>query len=211
MYIPSAFRVESPDKLTNLIRKHSFATLVTHDGQSSFASHLPVLYHPDAGLHGTLVAHMARANPQWQHFANQQEALVIFQGPHAYISPSWYQTSPAVPTWNYASVHAYGVPALITDPSQLAAVIDETVTTYETTRPEPWSGDLPAEFRDKLMQAIVGFEIPVSRIEGKFKLGQNRSAEDLKGIYDALSTSVDCGDNALADLMLSEGQVKKFT
>lgn len=211
MYIPSAFRVESPDKLTNFIRKHSFATLITHDGQSSFASHLPVLYHPDAGLHGTLVAHMARANPQWQHFANQQEALMIFQGPHAYISPSWYQTCPAVPTWNYASVHAYGVPALITDPSQLAAVIDETVTTYETTRPEPWSGDLPAEFQDKLMQAIVGFEIPVSRIEGKFKLGQNRSAEDLKGIYDALSTSVDCGDNALADLMFSEGQVKKFT
>ncbi len=207
MYIPAAFRVESPDKLAGLIRDHSFATLVTHDGRSCFASHLPMLYDPDAGPHGTLVAHMARANPQWRHFAGQQEALAIFHGPHAYISPSWYRSSPAVPTWNYATVHAYGVPVIIENSERLAALIDETVETYEKSLPEPWDGHLPDEFRTGLMQAIVGFEIPVSRIEGKFKLGQNRSAEDLKGVYDALSGSPDFGDKALAGMMVSEGCV----
>ncbi len=209
MYIPAAFRVESPGKLTGLIRDHSFATLVTHDGGSCFASHLPMLYEPDAGSHGILVAHMARANPQWRHFAKRREALAIFHGPHAYISPSWYRSSPAVPTWNYATVHAYGVPAVIEDPGRLASLIDKTVETYEQNLPEPWEDRLPDEFRAGLMKAIVGFEIPVSRIEGKFKLGQNRSDEDLRGVYDALSGSPDSCDKALAGMMVSEGYVSE--
>ncbi len=207
MYIPSSNRIENPDKLTGLIQRHSFATVVTHDGQSSFASHLPVLYHPSSGPHGTLLSHMARANPQWQHFSSQQEALIIFQGPHAYISPSWYQSSPAVPTWNYAAVHAYGVPKLITDHQQLIGLLRETISTYESGQPEPWPGDLPEEFRDKLVQAIVGFEIPVTRIEGKFKLGQNRPAADVLGVYRALASSADPDCRSLAELMITEGHV----
>jgi transcriptional regulator len=201
MYIPQAFREESVTKLASLIRDYSFATVVTYDGQSCFASHLPVLYHPDAGPHGTLVSHMARANPQWRHFANGQEVLVIFQGPHAYISPSWYKTPLAVPTWNYAAVHVYGVPGIIDDQRRLLALLNETIATYEAALPEPWNGDLPEEYREKMMQAIVGFEIPVSRIEGKFKLGQNRSAEDVQGVYDALSNAGDFNARELAGMM----------
>ncbi len=207
MYIPSAFRVENPEKLTRLIQQHGFATLITHDGHSSFASHLPVLYRPDSGPHGTLASHMARANPQWQHFASQQEVLVIFHGPHAYISPSWYQTQQAVPTWNYATVHAYGVPILITEHERFVALLRDTVSTYEASRPEPWPAELSPEFRDKLMQAIVGFEIPVTRIEGKFKLGQNRPAADIQGVLHALSNSNNPFDRALADMMHTECNV----
>jgi transcriptional regulator len=150
---------------------------------------------------------MARANPQWQHFLNGQEVLVIFQGPHAYISPSWYKTSPAVPTWNYAAVHAYGMPALITDETRLLALLRETIATYERSFPLPWPGDLPEEFRDRMMRGVVGFEIPLSRIEGKFKLGQNRSAEDRQSIYEALLDSADPTSRALAEMMLPEGHV----
>lgn len=204
MYLPPAFHIEDAGKLAALIQRHSFATLITHDGQAPFASHLPTLFHADSGAHGSLFSHMARANPQWQHFANGQEALAVFHGPHAYISPSWYQASPAVPTWNYAVVHAYGLPKIITDHDQLVTLLQDTVTAFEAPRADPWPNDLPQDYRDKMIQGIVGFEIPITRIEGKFKLGQNRSATDVRGVYDALSQSADAGDQALAQLMLTE-------
>src|SRR6187402_1806535 len=103
MFIPPAFRVDDPRKLAAFMQQHSFATLITSDGTAPFASHLPVLRRPEVGPHGTLVSHMARANPQWQHFAAGSEVLVVFHGPHTYISPAWYHIQPAVPTWNYAS------------------------------------------------------------------------------------------------------------
>jgi len=140
MYIPPAFRIDDASKLTAFIRHHSFATLITHDGTAPFASHVPMLVRPDAGEHGTLVSHLARANPQWQHFASGQEALAIFHGPHSYISPSWYQTAPAVPTWNYAAVHAYGVPAILSDREQVAALLRELIATYEASMEKPWPG-----------------------------------------------------------------------
>jgi transcriptional regulator len=204
MYIPSAFRIEDAAKLAAFIRRHSFATLITHDGTAPFASHLPMLFHPETGARGTLVSHMARANPQWRHFAAGGEALAIFHGPHSYISPSWYQTAPAVPTWNYAAVHACGVPAVISEPERVVSLLQETVSAYEAAFERPWPGDLPADYRDRLMQAIVAFEMPVTRIEGKFKLGQNRSAADTEGVFDALSRSGDAGSLALAQLMLTE-------
>ena len=204
MYIPSAFRVDDPAKLSAFIRQHSFATFITHDGAAPFASHLPVLFHPAAGGHGTLVSHMARANPQWRHFAPGKEALIVFHGPHTYISPSWYETAPAVPTWNYAAVHAYGIPAILDDRERVVALLSETISTYESARAQPWPGDLPEDYRDKLMQAIVAFEIPITRLEGKFKLGQNRSAADVKSVFDALSRSEDPGDRAIAQLMTTE-------
>jgi transcriptional regulator len=205
MYIPSAFRIEDVAKLAAFIQRHSFATLITSDGGTPFASHLPVLFRPEAGGHGTLVSHMARSNPQWQHFASGVEALTIFHGPHAYISPSWYATEPAVPTWNYAAVHAYGVPCPITDYARIVQLLQETVSLFEASRDTPWPGELPADYRDKLIQGIVAFEIPVSRIEGKFKLGQNRSSADLQGVFDALSGSDDAESRAVAELMRAEG------
>jgi transcriptional regulator len=207
MYIPPAFRVEDASKLAAFIRCYSFATLITHDGSAPFASHLPVLFRPNVGPRGTLLSHMARANPQWQHFASGSEILAIFHGPHSYISPSWYQTEIAVPTWNYATVHAYGVPMIFSEHERVVALLRETISAYEASFKQPWPGDLPEDYRDKLIQNIVAFEIPISRIEGKFKLGQNRPAADTQGVFEALSRSDDAESRALARLMLTECNV----
>jgi len=204
MYIPPAFRVQDAEKLAALIQKHSFATLITHDGSAPFASHLPILFDPAAGSHGTLISHMARTNPQWRHFASGAEVLAIFHGPHSYISPSWYESGPAVPTWNYATVHAYGVPVIISEHKRVVALLNETVAAYESSFEQPWKGDIPEEFRDKLIQGIVAFEILITRIEGKFKLGQNRPETDQQGVFKALSSSADAERQALARLMLGE-------
>jgi len=209
MYIPPAFRVEDPSKLAAFIQSYSFATLISHDGNAAFASHLPMLFRPKVGLRGTLVSHMARANPQWQHFAPGSEILAIFHGPHSYISPSWYQTKIAVPTWNYAAVHAYGVPTVFSEHERVVALLRETISAYEASFKQPWAGDLPDDYRDKLMQSIVAFEIPISRIEGKFKLGQNRPAADSQGVFDVLSRSDAAESRALARLMLSECKVQE--
>ena len=204
MYIPPAFRIDDPNKLTTFVQRHSFATLVTHDGKAPFASHLPVLFRPNAGRYGTLVSHMARANPQWEHFASSGEVLAIFHGPHSYISPSWYQSEPAVPTWNYATVHAYGIPTVFSEHARVVSLLRETVSEYEASYEQPWPGDLPEEFRDKLMHGIVAFEIEVTRLEGKFKLGQNRSQADVQGVFDVLARSEEARDRALAQMMLTE-------
>lgn len=206
MYIPPAFNVDEPEKLAGFIARHSFATLITHDGSAPYASHLPMLFRPGADQ-GTLVSHMARANPQWRHFSSGNEVLAIFHGPHAYISPSWYEQEPAVPTWNYAAVHVYGVPNFLSEHARIVELLDETISTYESAFEQPWNGKIPKEFRDKLIDGIVAFEIPIRRIEGKFKLGQNRSAADLMGVHDALSRSADAGDHALARLMSDEGLI----
>ncbi|HEY3837781.1 MAG TPA: FMN-binding negative transcriptional regulator [Bryobacteraceae bacterium] len=204
MYIPPTFRVDDAARLAAFVRRYSFATVVTFDGGAPFASHVPMLYHPDAGPHGTLVSHMARGNPQWQHFTAGGEALVIFQGPHGYISPTWYRTEPAVPTWNYAVVHAYGTPAIFTEHERIVTLLRETVATYEASLEKPWSGELPEDYRDKMIRGIVAFEIPVARLEGKFKLNQNRAAEDIEGVIEALLRSDDPDNQELARLMAEE-------
>lgn len=204
MYIPSPFRVEDAAKLAAFMQCHSFATLITHDGTAPFASHLPMLLRPGTGTHGMLASHMARANPQWRHFAAGGEVLVVFQGPHGYISPSWYQTEPAVPTWNYASVHAYGIPAVFTDHERVVSLLREMVSAYEGAFERPWPGDIPDDYRDKMIQGIVAFEIPIRRIEGKFKLGQNRPTADVQGVFDALSRSADAEGRAVAEMMRAE-------
>jgi transcriptional regulator len=166
-----------------------------------------MLFDPERGANGTLIAHMARANPQWRQFATGVETLTIFQGPHAYVSPAWYATEPAVPTWNYAAVHAYGVPTIIDDRERTIELLNRTVARYEASFDPPWNGELPAEYRDGLIRAIVAFEIPVARIEGKFKLGQNRSIADQQGVFDALSQSSDALSRDLAELMLAGCEV----
>jgi len=211
MYIPSAFRVDDPARLAEFIQCHGFATLITFDAGAPFASHLPMLFRPEAGPHGTLVSHMARANPHWEHFASGGEALAIFHGPHSYISPSWYSTGPAVPTWNYATVHAYGLPAIFTGHDRVVALLRDTVATYENSFERPWpaEGDLPDEYRDKLIHAIVAFEIPVTRIEGKFKLSQNRPQADVQGVIDGLSRGDDAESRAVARMMLAEAAAQR--
>jgi transcriptional regulator len=144
---------------------------------------------------------MARANPQWRHFEDGREVLVIFTGPHAYISPAWYASAPAVPTWNYTAVHAYGTPCIISDHHRFAHRLHELVEFYESGREERWSGEMPAEFRDRLMHGIVGVEIEITRLEGKFKLSQNRPTEDREPVIPALSASADPMDRETAAMM----------
>jgi len=201
MYIPKFNAVTDQALLHDLMRQFSFATLVTtHDGVP-YATHLPFLVYPDAGPQGTLVAHLARANGQWRDFAEEREALVIFQGAHAYISPSWYAERVSVPTWNYAVVHAYGVPRVIEDETRVLAVLQALVDQHEGGFEEPWPMDLPEEYLHRQIKAIVAFELPITRLEGKFKLSQNRSAEDQRRVVEALSSSADASALAVGAMM----------
>ena len=179
MYIPKAFAITDGEALHACIEAYSFATLVTTVDGAPFATRLPMLLDRDAGAHGTLIGHVARANPHWRSFDSGAQALAMFDGPHAYISPRWYATAPAVPTWNYATVHAYGIPRVIEDPHRVEAIVDRLVAIHEKPMARPWSArEVPAEFKANLLKAIVGFEMPIDRIEGKFKFGQNRPPED---------------------------------
>ena len=204
MYIPPAFREDRQEVLHDLIRQHSFGTLVSYDAGELVASHLPFLLDSERGPCGTLLGHMARANPQWRSLTNDADVLVLFQGPHAYISPAWYQTELSVPTWNYVAIHAYGCPRLVQGEGALRSILEATVRTYEGGYEQPWRMErLPDDFLAKLMEAIVGFEIPISRLEGKLKLSQNRPPADRQGVVANLRRQDDPLGRAVADLMAS--------
>jgi transcriptional regulator len=188
MYLPAHFTETDSARIDAVIRANSFATLITFDGTRPFASHLPFLLRDVPGSRRVLIGHMARANPQWQHFKANSEVLVAFTGPHAYISPSWYKTPRMVPTWNYVAVHVYGVPRIV-DGAELENILQATIAEYESTQPTPWTDMLPADYKAGLMKAIVGFEIEITRTEGKFKLSQNRAPEDVAGAIAALDRS----------------------
>jgi len=202
MYIPDHFKEEGQERLAELIGGYPFGTLVTvHDG-FPFVSHLPFLFERHSGAHGKLIGHMARANPQWNDLAQGQKVLSVFQGPHAYVSPSWY-AMPGVPTWNYAAVHLYGIPRLIEDGVELESIVEKLTAVHEAKYPEPWQLTLTAEKRARLLGMIVGFEIEVTEIQGKFKLSQNRSTEDQQRVIEQLGNSPSPLDIEVSTLMLS--------
>jgi transcriptional regulator len=201
MYVPENFAVADETVLHQFIGRYDFALLVTAAGGVPTASHLPILLETESSG-AVLKGHMARANPQWQEFPSIDEALVIFQGPHAYVSPSWYASAPMVPTWNYTAVHAYGKPALIDDAAAARDHLARLADRHEKDRETPWSLDgVPADFIANMQQAIVAFEIPIDRLEGKFKLSQNRKAVDRDGARRALADSGDADAMAVAALM----------
>ena len=186
MYVPSSFRVSDARILESFISRYSFATLITSSSAGLVASHIPITMRK-CGDANCLIGHVARANRQWRAFDGTAEALAIFHGPHAYVSPTWYATSPAVPTWNYAAVHVYGKPAASEEREFTKAALVDLVAKYEGTRGNPWRAEgLAPDVFDRLASAIVAFEMPVERIEGKFKLGQNRSREDRGGMLAGL-------------------------
>lgn len=206
MYVPEVFALDDRARMVETIRRHAFALLVTAPDGPPQATHLPVLYDADRGPHGTLTAHMARANPQWRDFAplaaRGAEALVIFQGPHAYVSPRWYAPGPAVPTWNYVAVHAYGVPAVIDDPAAVRGLLERLVAVHEGAADGAWRLDGQDEaFIARMIRGIVAFEIPVARIEAKAKLSQNRPAGDRRGVIAALAQGGDAMSAELAAAM----------
>src|SRR5215510_3472385 len=209
MYIPTLYREEDLAALHTLMRDYSFATLVTqHDG-APFATHLPFILEAEAGPYGTLLGHMARANPQWRDFDESREVLAIFQGPHTYVSPSWYEVELSVPTWNYAVVHAYGTPRLITDYEECHALLDTLVRTHEAQFARPWPFQLPEDYVRKMMQGIVAFAIHITRLEGKFKLSQNRSLTDQQHVAVTLQQSADPVSQDVGTLMQQRQAVRK--
>jgi len=203
MYIPTPFREDRLDVLHEVIRQFSFATLVSYGANGPIATHLPLLLDPTRGPLGTLIGHVARENPHWQVFrdAPGAETVAIFLGPHAYISPTWYTTPYAVPTWNYVAVHAYGRPTAIEDESAVFKIVAETVRVYESQFDYAWDLNAYRDYAQKLLKNIVGFEFEITRIEGKRKLNQNRSQADQSSVIAGLTEQADPLGLALASLM----------
>jgi transcriptional regulator len=207
VYIPKHFDASDVAWCHEHIRREPFAIMVGVDQAGApFATHLPILLdHAPAPL-GTLLGHVARPNPQWQLFAADRSALVVFPGAHAYVSPSLYAQHPSVPTWNYVAVHAYGVPRVIDDPERVRTLLDRLVHTFEDGRATPWRMDsLSDPYLTGMMRGIVAFEIPIDRLEGKAKLSQNRPAGDQARVRAALAAEDDPVTRALAALMPESG------
>lgn len=201
MYIPTPFAETDPETLRRFMAANSFATLVSAGGAVPFASHLPLLVDADPAPLGRLQGHMARANPHWQ-LADGQPVLAVFHGPHAYVSPTWYEAANVVPTWNYVSVHAGGTLRVIDDRPRLLELVRRTVNLYEATQPVPWTLEAQeGEFIDRLLNAIVGFEITLERLEGKWKLNQNHPAERREKVWRALLEREDVEGQEVARLM----------
>ena len=202
MYVPGPFAETDREVLFGWIEAHDFGLLVTDEAGVPVASHLPFLLDRERGPNGTLLAHMARSNPQWKSFALGVTALAIFQGPHAYVSPGWYATGPAVPTWNYAAVHAYGRPRLIEDAAAREALLGRLAARHEAAFDPPWRPeDQPADFVRRMIEGIVAFEIPIATLEGKFKASQNRPAADRAGVIEGLRATGEPRALALAEMM----------
>jgi transcriptional regulator len=204
MYLPTQFEETRIEELHALIRAHPLGTLITLSRSGLEANHIPFEVHPDPAPFGTLRAHVARANPMWREFSADTGALAVFQGPSAYITPSWYatkrETGKVVPTYNYAVVHAHGPMRAIEDRDWLRAFVGRLTHRFEAPRKEPWQvTDAPTDFVENLLGAIVGLEIPIVRISGKWKMSQNRPATDLPGIVNGLRETGDADRQAVAE------------
>ncbi len=200
MYIPTTFLEKDQGKLHGLIEAYSFGLLVsTHCGEP-FATHLPFLLERNAGPHGCLVGHFAKANPQW-HDMDSQQVLAVFSGPHTYVSPTWYESENVVPTWNYVAVHAYGTVRLVHDLDGLTEILKEMVATYERSMPNPWSTDTSTDYFQKMVRAVVGFRIEITRLEGKWKLNQNHPQERREKVIHVLEQSQNPDAREIAQLM----------
>jgi transcriptional regulator len=200
MYVPKAFAVDDLTQLQDFMDEFNFATVVTQRDGELTASHIPFLLDRGVEPYGVLRAHVAVRNPQLEDFRSGSRALVIFQGPHTYVSPSWYVKPENVPTWNYTVVHAYGVPK-IGDQAAMAALLKDLVGKHEKPFEQPWAFDPNDAWIQKLLPEIAGFEIKIEKLQGKFKLNQNRTPADRAGVIEALAASEDPLQRAVASLM----------
>lgn len=203
MYNSNPHQEHDIERLHQHMRDTRLAVLISHGDQGLMATHLPVLLDTDEGQFGTVYAHLARANRQWQDLAQGAEALLVFPGADAYVSPSFYpskaQTPKVVPTWNYLAVHAYGTAEVIHDAAPLLQIVSRLTDRHEQGRSQPWKvSDAPAGYLDGMLRAIVGIRLPVARLQGARKLSQNRSAQDIAGVREGLSASPDYLDQQLA-------------
>ena len=212
MYLPKAFQEADPATLHALLAAHPLGTWVVWQDGEPVANHVPFQLDPDRGPHGTLIGHVARANPVWQGLASGDggRSLVVFQGAQGYVSPSWYASKRAhgkvVPTWNYAVVHAHGRARAIEDRGRLLAIVHGLTEWQEAGRAEPWAvADAPADFTAQLLEAIVGIEIPLERLVGKWKMSQNRPDADRIGVAEGLVAAAPGDPQALAHAALVRG------
>lgn len=204
MYTPPAYAETNGALLRARMREWSFATLVTHGAEGLQATHLPFLV-DDEGPHGLLTTHLARGNAQYRDLKSGAAALVIFQGPHAFISPSWYTNRVTFPTWNYTAIHVQGTPEVIEESDAIHAVLTRTVATYDTPVGGEWAFDaMPQELTGSRMKAIAAVRIPIARIEGKMKLNQDKSVADRRGVIAALERRGDAQGLAVAALIRSQ-------
>jgi transcriptional regulator len=206
MYVPTYHEEADPSVLHALIRAHSLGTWVTHGEGELIANHIPFLLDSGRGKHGTLMGHVARANSVWRSFSTSLASVVVFQGAETYISPSWYPSKhthgKAVPTWNYAVVHARGLPRVIEDRDWLLAHITQLTDVNEAAQAVPWKvSDAPQDFTDRMLGAIVGIEIPIEKLVGKWKVSQNRPEPDKLGVVAGLLGRNDPASREMASLV----------
>lgn len=210
MYTPPAFRQDNLATLQAQIAQTPLAILVTQGDHGPQASHLPLLFEPQQGERGTLHGHFARANSHWQALASGAEVLVIFPGAQAYVSPGYYPSKAedhkVVPTWNYIAVHAHGQAEVYDDPQRLRSLLEALTQKHEQGRAAPWSLDqAPTDYLDRMLGAIVGFSLPIERLEGKWKLSQNQTPANFAGVQQGLATSPQPDAQAVAQVMESLG------
>jgi transcriptional regulator len=203
VYIPEFNRQEDRSTILAFMRANPFAVLVTTAEGVPFATHLPLLV-DESGEHIVVQGHMARANAHWKSMEESEQSLVIFHGPHAYISPSLYELQESVPTWNYAAVHVYGQPTLFSDEEFLKATLHRMITTFESSYMAQWL-ELSEQYQSRMMKHIVGFEIRAKRLEAKFKLSQNRTKGEQARVIQCLNQSKDSNVSGVAELMRQEG------
>jgi transcriptional regulator len=206
MFVPAYFEETRLAVLHELVRNHPLATLVTLDQDGLNANHIPMELDPEPSPLGTLRGHVSRANPMWRKFSADVGTLVIFQGPETYITPSWYQTKQesgkVVPTWNYAVVHAYGPLRIVEDPVWLRTLVERLTDRHEAQRAEPWEvADAPEDYIKGQLGGIVGIEIPIARLIGKWKVSQNRPDADRKGVVRGLQELGKSDGGCMADLV----------
>ena len=207
MYVPDHFKVEDVAQMHALMRGRPFAALVSAGASGLYASHLPTVL-KDEGDYGVIECHLARANPHWRELAEGGEALMIFQGPDGYITPNWYptkaETGKVVPTWNYAIVHAYGRPEVHDDREWLKRHVGELTTQQETSEAQPWKvSDAPDSYIDVMTRGIVGFRFAITRLQGKWKMSQNREKPDWEGVARGLNARA-AGDDREVAAMVSQ-------
>jgi transcriptional regulator len=202
VYMPEFNREEDRATILAFMRANPFAILVSNVDGIPFATHLPLLIE-EAGEQLVVRGHMARANAHWKSMKEDEESLVIFHGPHAYISPSLYELRESVPTWNYAAVHVYGEPTLFSDEPCLRETLHQMINTFESSYMAQWS-ELSEQYQSRMMKHIVGFEIRAKRLEAKFKLSQNRTKGEQARVIQSLSQSEDSNISGVADLMRKE-------
>jgi transcriptional regulator len=205
MYIPEFNRIEDQAAALAFMRANPFVILVSNNDDAPFATHLPVLI-ADSGGEITLRAHVAKANPHWKMLDQEPErdSLVIFHGPHAYISPALYEVHESVPTWNYATVHAYGRGKLLTAETDKQQVLAELISQFDSSYLNQWNS-FDEQYRSRMLNHIVAFEINVTRIEAKFKLSQNRTRIEQENVIQTLGASSDSAISGVADLMRKRG------